>query len=117
MPMVRNIAEGGTYIPQPGERLLQLNNTGETPLYIGIRKGEYMIAASAGAPLVTYVLTEEQWVRLQQQMQLQPAYKSWVASGLLTLVELDELPEAEPPPPPPPPPEPDPDCGPTGQAA
>jgi|SRR3954463_9143626 hypothetical protein len=92
MPLVRNIAEGGTYQPAAGERLLQLPNTGDVPLYIGIRNGEYMISAAVGEPLVTYVLTETQWVRLQQQLQLQATYKKWVASGLLTLVEVPELP-------------------------
>lgn len=102
MPMVRNIAAGGTYVPAPGEHLLQLQNAGDVPLYIGIRKGEYLMAFAPGAPQVTYVLTEEQWVRMQQQMQLMATYKSWVSSGLLTLTEIPEL---APPPPPPPPPE------------
>jgi hypothetical protein len=95
--MIRNIAEGGTYVPTAGEHLLQLVNAGDVPLYVGIRKGEYMIAPAAGAPQFTYVLTEEQWVRLQQQMAT-ATYKSWVASGLLTLSELSELvPPEEPP--------------------
>lgn len=99
MAQVRSIAEG-PYQPAADERLLQLANTGEVPLYIGIRNGEYMIAAAAGEPQVVYVLTETQWVRTQQQMQLQPTYKKWVASGLLTLTELDSVPAPTPPPPP-----------------
>lgn len=97
MPIVRNIAEGVGYQPAPGERLLQLVNAGETQLYIGIRNGDYMIAAPAGEAQVTYVLVQEQWVRLQQQLKLQITYKNWIAAGLLTLVEVDELPEPEPP--------------------
>lgn len=97
MPIVRNIAEGTGYQPAPGERLLQLVNTGEVPLYLGIRNGDYMIAAPSGEPQVTYVLVEEQWVRLQQQLKLQITYKNWIASGLLTLTEVAELPEPTPP--------------------
>jgi hypothetical protein len=111
MPLVRNIAEGGVYQPAAGERLLQWQNTAQVPLYLGIRKGEYMIAATADGPQVTYVLTEEQYVRLQQQLASQAAYKNWIASGLLTLVEVDELPVPPPPPPPPPAPTED-DCEP-----
>jgi hypothetical protein len=99
MPLVRNIAEGGTYQPAAGERLLQLQNNAAVPLYIGIKKGEYMIAATADNPQATYVLTEEQWVRLQQQIASQVTYKNWISSGLLALVEVAELPVPPPPPP------------------
>jgi hypothetical protein len=100
MPLLRNFAEGEAYAPLQGERLLQLQNTGLVPLYLGIRKGEFMIAATAENPQVTYLLTEEQFVRLQQQIAAQAAYKNWIASGLLTLVEVPQLPAAPPPPPP-----------------
>src|SRR3954469_21536790 len=99
MPLVRNIAEDGVYQPAGGERLLQLQNNATVPLYIGIKKGEYMIAATADGPQVTYVLTEEQWVRMQQQLASQITYKNWIANGLLALVEVSELPVPEPPPP------------------
>src|SRR5262245_20075255 len=100
MPQVRFIAIG-PYLPGPGERLLLLQNSGDrTPLYIGIRNGEYMIAQPMGTSQPTYVLTEEQWVRMQQQLAAQPAYVSWVQSGLLTLVEQASVPEPPPPPPP-----------------
>ncbi len=116
MGQVRFIAPGDPYTVQPGERLMQLENTGDVPLYVGIRNGEYMIAAAAGDPVVTYVLTQEQYVRLQQQLQLQPTYKSWIASGLLTLTELQEVPVTETPPPPEPEPEDDEDeCEPPQQ--
>lgn len=103
MPLVRKVPEGEAYQPQAGERLLQLVNTGDTPLSIGIRRGEYMIATAAGdTEQPTYVLTEEQWVRLQQQLQMQATYKNWLATGLLTLREVPEVivppPEPEPPP-------------------
>lgn len=93
MSQVRNIADGDPYEPQPGEHLLQLANTGDVPLYIGIRRGEFMLAAPVGDPVRTYILTEEQYVRLQQQMQLQAAYKDWVTSGLLTLVDPTVVPD------------------------
>lgn len=129
MGQVRFIAPGEPYEVQPGERLLQLANTGETPLFIGIRNGEYMIAAPASEPgvtappvppttLATYVLTQEQYVRLQQQIQLQPTYRAWIASGLLTLTELQEVPVAQTETPPPPPDEDEPEDeepAPTGQ--
>jgi|SRR3954463_16212334 hypothetical protein len=98
MSQVRNIADGDPYEPQPGEHLLQLANTGDVPLYLGIRRGEFMLAAAAGEPVRTYILTEEQYVRLQQQLAMQAAYKEWLASGLLTLVD----PTVVVPPPPPP---------------
>lgn len=89
MPSVRKLAEGEVYQQQAGERLLQLENTGDVPLYVGIRNGQYMIAAPSDVmPEPTYVLTEEQWVRLQQQLQSQAVYKGWIASGLLALVEV-----------------------------
>lgn len=84
MPLVRNIADTTGYERQPGEVLLDFTNTGDVPLYVGIRKGEYMVAAPASAPQVTYILTNEQCVRLQQQGQISSAYREWVASGLLT---------------------------------
>lgn len=92
MGQVRFLTEG-PYTPAPGEHLLQLQNTGDVPLYIGIRNGEYMIAPPAGASsTTTYVLTQEQRVRLQQQIQLQATYREWIASGLLTLAEVADLP-------------------------
>lgn len=91
MPLVRNI-DKGPYEPAVGERLLQLRNTAEVPLYLGIRKGEYMIAAAPDGPQVTYILTDEQYVRMQQQLALQTTYKNWIASGILTIVEVDDLP-------------------------
>lgn len=99
MPRVRTVAEGEAYKPAAGEHLLQLQSTAEVPLYVGIKKGEYMIAATDDPPQVTYLLTEEQWVRLQQQVASQLAYKNWIAGGILVLVEVAELPVPEPPPP------------------
>lgn len=93
MPLVRNFADGETYELLPGERALQLTSTAEVPLYVGIRKGEFMYARPAAEPLVTYVLTEEQYVRLQQQIKSQLTYKNWIRDGLLVLTEV------EPPPP------------------
>lgn len=94
MPMLRSIAAGDTYQPAAGEHLLRLQNTADVPLYIGIRKDEYMIAAIATDPQVTYVLTEEQWVRLQQRLRATPIYQNWIARGILTLTEVTELPTA-----------------------
>lgn len=96
MPMVRNIADAAGYVRQPGEVLLDWTNTGEVPLCIGIRRGEYMIAAPAGAEQVTYILTHEQCVRLQQQGQISSAYRDWVASGLLTFVTEPDDPNGPP---------------------
>lgn len=98
MPLVRNMLPTDTYQPKAGEHLLRLANSGDVPLYIGIRNGEYMLAQPPSEPQPVYVLTKEQYVRMQQQFQLQTAYKNWVTSGLLTLVEITQLPEATEPP-------------------
>lgn len=96
MPSVRYIPEGEAYQPAAGEHLLQLQNAGSVPLYIGILKGEYMVATT-GTQAGAFLLDNEQWVRLQQQLKRQATYKSWVSSGLLTLVEVPELPVPTPP--------------------
>lgn len=92
MPLVKHYAEGETYELQPGEHLLQLQSTAEVPLHVGIRKGEYMIAYPAAEPMVTYVLTDEQAVRLQQQVQTQVTYRNWLKDGILTVVDMTEPP-------------------------
>lgn len=122
MPLVRTVAEGEEYQPAAGERLLQLQNTGDVPLYLGIRNGEYLVAAVVAAETqalpgkppkptadTTYILTTEQYVRLQQQLALQTTYKNWIASGLLTIVEVASVSPSSSPPPGP---EPEPDCAP-----
>jgi hypothetical protein len=95
---VRNIPAGEAYEPLPGEQLLQLT-AAEAQLYVGIRKGEYMLAQPE--PAVTYVLTQEQSVRLRQQLKLQPTYQSWVKTGLLTITDVTVPPEPPPVEPPP----------------
>jgi len=97
MPLVRHFAEGESYELQPGEVLLQLGNTADVPLYIGIRKGEFLIAQPADEPQLTYVLTEEQHVRLQQQLKLQVTYKGWLKTGLLTITDVTVPPDPPPP--------------------
>jgi len=87
MPSIRHLAEGApTYEPKPGERLLRLETTATVPLLVGIRRGEYLLAEPAGGR--TYVLTEEQHVRLQQQLAAQPTYQAWLRDGLLTITDL-----------------------------
>jgi len=94
MPLVRNYATGEVYELLPGEYALQLASTADVPLYVGIRKGEFLLARPADGP--TYVLTEEQYVRLQQQLKTQVTYKNWVKDGLLVITDVTT---PEPPPP------------------
>lgn len=88
MPLVRNYAEGESFELLPGERALQLTSSADVPLYVGIRKGEFMLARPVAEPPPTYVLTEEQYVRLEQQVRLQVTYKSWLKDGLLVITEV-----------------------------
>jgi len=98
VPHVRHLAaDAPTYEPKPGERVLRLETAAEVPqLFVGIGRGEYLLAAPTGS---TYVLTEEQYVRLQQQLAAQATYQAWQRDGLLTITDAATVPPDPPPPP------------------
>lgn len=98
MPLLPTLAEGAT--PPEGSTVVQLSNTTDRMLSVGILKGEYMTFGPGAAPPAAYVLNADQAGRYKFQLTYQPIYQQWFTAGYLV--------PYTPPPPPDPPPEEDP---------
>ena len=81
MPLLPKLADGAT--PPEGSTVVQLSNTTDRMLSVGIRNGEYMVFEPLLDPPVAYLLNADQAARYQFQLTYQPIYQQWFASGYL----------------------------------
>jgi len=95
MPLLPTLTDGET--PPDGSTLVQLSNTTDRMLSIGILKGDYMVFQPATDPPAAYVLNADQAARYTFQLTYQPIYQAWFDAGyLVAYVAPPPPPEADP---------------------